>query len=191
MKNIKTRWLYAFPFALLIWLLIAASASETSCEQKEEGPDVVSEIKKGLDSGKNVVVLFMTKEDSAKFAGEDNSAYDDWSYYFNSFYAEAQGTDTLFVTVSLKEAKSIFEEYDMPESKYSLLFMKKGKKSLYHPGPVLEPYVYKYVKAFFDDHEGETEYYSLVGISPDGMEEVTNKEIPGRLGFTFLVINIQ
>ena len=133
----------------------------------------------------------MTDQKASELAeAEDNALYDDWSYYLNNFVTEKGCEPCVFLKIdTLSFKSSIFKELK-PKSEFSLLFLKKDKPALYAADPIVEPYVYKYIDAYFQNKEKVTTIKDIIGVDIDPKKnDISN--VPKWLGLAEIELNFK
>lgn len=131
-------------------------------------------IKKKLNQGYIVIVLFVSKKESARMARDpEDEIYPVWSSYFNQF-AFKFSEELVIFHLTPEEGKEIFNQ-QIPDSKYSSLFLKKNNY-LYFPSAILKKNTYRGIEAVFNDRKI---FYSDFGIPAQ-----KNKNIMKHLGIT-------
>lgn len=139
-------------------------------------------------SSSPTLVLFMTQSESTKNANmEDNELYADWSYYLNN-NALSISNNLAVLKSPVEIGRSLLNSQTKPKDSYSLLFIPCNKKPLYAESPIIEPYVYTYMKFYLDNKEHGITFNELLG-SNDAKREVIQS--PNRLGLQIISFNIQ
>lgn len=146
----------------------------------KEDNKILTLIKKKLNQDYIVIILFISKKESARMARDPNDEiYPVWSSYFNQFAFKFSEESAIF-HLTHEESKEIFNK-DIPKSKYSSLFLKKNNY-LYFPYPILKKNTYRGIEAVFNNRKIS---YRDFGIPPQ-----RNKNIMKYLGITKISLDI-
>ncbi len=161
----------------------------------DETASIKAQIAHHFKNGKGVVVLFMTPKESKKLAtqesdDEGNELYADWEYYLNEFLSK-KAKKVEVVQITLKQGRKLLGSQKIPDSEYSTLFLKKGKKALYAKDALLGPTEYRYVEAYLEGKENDIKYSQLSGVEPGTIKEIDSKDIPHELGFEYIDLPIK
>lgn len=156
----------------------------------EETAVLKAQIARSLKDGKGVVVIFMTQKESEKLAVQEdddggNELYADWEYYLGEFLSKNAGK-LVVIQMTVKQGRNLLGSQKRPDSEYSTLFIKKGKKALYAKEAVLGVDEYKYVEAYFEGKENSIKYSDLVNAEPGTVQDIAPKDIPEELGFEYI-----
>lgn len=123
-----------------------------------------STLDKAIDSGNNVVILFVTNEETDKFANSQDDGevefYSDWYFYLGSFLKD-QGDNVIVCRLSLAEGWQRFQSKKIPKDEWSIAFVKKGRPALYSAKPIVEPEMFKFASSYFDGKEDKKDSKSL------------------------------
>ncbi|HEY4127259.1 MAG TPA: hypothetical protein VGN70_04365 [Gammaproteobacteria bacterium] len=129
--------------------------------------DTFSDLNKKVDSGKNVVVLFVSDEETAKYANTqddgDSEFYSDWYFYLGTFVKD-QGSKVIVYKMSVADARLYFHSDKAPEDEWSIAFMKKGESVLYSPKPIMDPKTFQFASDYFDG-KTDTKQAKQLGLS--------------------------
>jgi hypothetical protein len=118
--------------------------------------DSLSGLNTQIESGKNVIVLFVSDKEAAKYANSEDDGeiefYSDWYFYLGSFVKD-QGSKATVYKISAKEGRQFFHSDKVPKDEWSIVFIKKGRPVLYSRQPIMEPDVFQFASNYFDGKE--------------------------------------
>jgi len=117
-----------------------------------------SQFSEELNAGKTIVFIIDAAEN------RQSEQYADWSHYLNQFSSNNAKTYA-FHKISTDKLKHLIHNSDKFITPYSTIFMKKGKPSYFHEGPVVEPQVYRFIALTYAGKPVKPEY--LLQFAPD------------------------
>lgn len=148
---------------LLLFVLLIATNLLHASELLKSG-DIKKEIESSCHRGVPVVILFMTSaESNAQSTQEDNELYADWAYYLNEGVHSISDKITI-IEASVNSGRALFKSKQIPKDMFSLVFDPCNKKALYSENAIIEPYVYKYIKLYYENKENNLMLSDLLGI---------------------------
>ena len=135
-----------------------------------------------------VTIIFMTdKESNDQAMQEDNELYADWAYYLNDGIPLISDRMTIIKT-TVNAGRKLLKSKKTPKDMYSLVFVPCKKKALYSEGAILESYVYKYIKFYFENKEEGLMLSDLLSIDSSTFKDET--VTPNRLGLGIIDASI-
>lgn len=127
--NLPAIWLTTCALQLLVANTALADPRDALCETLQNDQTVI------------LIINGLGNHESEQYA--------DWAHYLNEFYNSSHSEEFAYFNVSAASLSTMIEDGQQFATSYSMIFMKNGRPSLFHEGPILEPQAYEYVDLFY------------------------------------------
>lgn len=154
-------------FAIILFINNIYATEITSAKEIKEF------IKASCQKKLPVMVLFMTEKEMLINSEMDNELYGDWAYNINESIEKIH-PEIKVISTSIDVGNQLFKSSKKPDNAYSMLFIPCNRKSLYAKDAIVESFVYKYMKLYFDKKDKGITLSNLYGMnSMEGDKFVT------------------
>ncbi len=172
----------------LLLLLLLLTTRSVYASELLKASDIKKEIEISCHKDVPVLLIFMINEESdVQSRQDDNELYADWSYYLNKGISSI-GDKVNVIKTPVNSGRELFDSNQIPSDMYSLVFVPCKKKALYSESAILEPYVYKYIKLYFQNKEKDLMMSELLEIDSTTIKD--ERVTPEKIGLEYIDVPI-